>query len=113
MSSMFAWLFDYAVTPDGLEMRLFARWPLYRLRWRDLVGVRTINGIFGAFTRGAQPWNTVGLGNRVRWTWVLVEKRRRPRFLGITPKAPEDFVREIERVQASLPGASVHRAGGV
>ncbi len=47
---------------------------------------------------GSYPWNRIALGNRLRGTWVLVEKRWWPRFLAITPDDPETFVREIERL---------------
>ncbi len=95
---MFRWLWDCYVTPRGLEFRLFRLVLLYRLRLHNVVSVRIVTGWFRGFKFGSHPWNTIALGNRLRWTWVLVEKRWWPRFLAITPDNPETFVREIERV---------------
>jgi hypothetical protein len=72
---MYVSLFDYHVTPSGFAIRLLKVVPLYRLRHRHIVNVRIVKGWFGAFRFGAH----VALGNRLRWTWVLVEKRRWPR----------------------------------
>lgn len=94
---MCGWLWDYEATPRGLEIRLFKCVLVYRLRSQDIFSAHVIPGWLGGFRLGAHPWNTVALSNRLRWTWVLVEKRGWPRFLALTPKNPAAFVREIEQ----------------
>src|SRR5205809_517154 len=90
------WLWDCYVTSEGLEFRLFRVLPIYRLRRQQIRAVHIVNGWFGHFRLGSRPWNTVAVGTRLRWTWVLIEKRRWPRFLGLTPANPEILVLQLE-----------------
>jgi hypothetical protein len=98
---MYGWLWDCCITSSGLELRLFKVLPIYWLSGHNIVGVHIVRGWLGGFQLGSHPWNTVALGNRLRWTWVLVEKGWWPRFLAITPDDPETFIREVGR----LPGS--------
>jgi hypothetical protein len=93
---MYAWVFEYYVTATGFEVRIFKLLPLYRLRKRNIVSPRAINGFFGAAAFGSHPWNTVSMGNRLRRRWVLLEKRCWPRFLAITPAEPDVFVAALD-----------------
>ena len=92
---MYGWFWEYYVTSTGLEFRLFRVLPVYWLRHQHIVSARVVTGWFGGFKFGCHPWNTVSLGNRLRWNWVLVQKRRCPRFLAITPDDPEGFVARL------------------
>ncbi len=80
----------------------------YRLRLRNIVGVRIVAGWFGGFELSSYRCNTIALANHPRWTWVLVEKRWRPRFLAIAPGNPETFVRDIERLPRN-PSSRVYK----
>ena len=101
---MYGWLWDCYVTSSGLELRLFKLLPMYWLSGHNIVGVHIVRGWLGGFQLGSHPWNTVALGNRLRRTWVLVEKRRWPRFLAITPDDPETFIREVGRLPGCCEG---------
>lgn len=92
---MYGWLWEYYATHAGLEIRLFKFLPIYRLNKRNIVSARIIDGVFGGWKFGAQPWNTISIWNRVRRRWVLVEKRWWPRFLAVTPRDPEKFIRAL------------------
>jgi len=59
---------------------------------------------------GAHPFNTLSIGNRVGWTWVLIEERHWPRFILLTPADPEAFVKEIGPI--GDPGPRHSRLGG-
>ena len=92
---MFGWLWEYYVTPAGFEIRLFRFLLIYRLAKQSIVSVRIVTGL-GNLDFGSHPWNTVSLGNRPRLKWVLVEKKCWPRFLGITPNNPEQFIEALD-----------------
>lgn len=91
---MYGLIWEYFVTHEAFEMRLFRFVPIYRLKKRNIVAAHLVRGMRG-LEFGSHPFNTIGMGNRLRWNWVLIEKRRWPRFLGITPKDPEAFVGQI------------------
>ena len=98
---MYAWLFDYFLTPSAFEIRIAGNLTVYRLNKRDILGAHIIQNWFsGGFWVGAfgnHPWNTVRLGNRLRRRYVLLEKRRWPRFLAISPDNPDEFVQLLGR----------------
>ncbi|SRR6266508_3857021 len=90
-------LWEYFITPFGLEIRVCGYLPIYRLKNRNIIGAYLVEGI-DELAFGGHPWNTLRIGNRLRWRWVLVEKRWWPRFLAITPKNPDDFVKHINQL---------------
>jgi hypothetical protein len=99
---MFGLAWDYFVTPEHFEIRVFCFLPVYRLKLNNVVAVHPIDGMFNLAAigkLGGHPWNTVSLGNRWKRRWILLEKRSWPRFLAITPKHPSDF--------AQLLGSSI------
>jgi hypothetical protein len=92
-------LWEYYATPEGFEVRLFRLVLIYRLRRENIVAAHIIDGMFNfaaVFKLGGHPWNILSMGNRLRRRWVLLEKRRWPRFLGITPDNPDEFVRALK-----------------
>jgi hypothetical protein len=94
---MYGWLWEAFVTATALEIRLFGFLLVYRLSKENLVSARVISGLTGGREFGAHPWNTLSLGNRIRREWVLVEKTRWPRFIGITPKDANEFVHRLSK----------------
>jgi hypothetical protein len=87
-------LWEYYATPAGFEVRLFRLLLIYRLRKENIIDAHIIDGVFNirALLRlGSHPWKTISMGNRWRRRWVLLEKRRWPRFLAITPNNPDEF----------------------
>lgn len=101
---MSGWFWDYFVTPQGFEIRLFRFLLIYRLRRDQIVRVHIIDGMFnfGALMAvGWHPWNTISLGNRWRRRWILLEKKWWPRFLAISPNNAELFAEELEKMKNS------------
>jgi hypothetical protein len=95
---MWGLLWEYYATSEGFEVRLFRLILIYRLRRENIVAAHIIEGQFNfaaVFELGGHPWNIVSMGNRWSRKWILLEKRRWPRFLGITPKDPEAFARQL------------------
>jgi hypothetical protein len=92
---MFGLLWEYYATSRGLEIRVFRLLTVYVLRRARIMRVRLVRGFDGFGPLGWHPWNTLSMGNRWRRQRVLVEKRGWPRFLAITPRDPEAFVREL------------------
>jgi hypothetical protein len=91
-------VFDYFATSQGIEVRLFRTFTVYRLRRTNIVAAHLVEGMlnFRDLVRlGSHPWNTISMGNRWRKKWVMVEKRCWPRFLAITPPNPEEFVASL------------------
>jgi len=96
---MFSFLWQYYARPEGFEVRLFCLFLIYRLGPQNIVAAHVVDGVFNfkaVAALGGHPWNVVSMGNRLfPRQWVLLEKRRWPRFLAITPKDPEVFVRAL------------------
>lgn len=91
-------MYDCFATPKGLEVRLFRRLLIYRLRKENIVNAHVIEGMFkfaALIKRGSYPWNTISMGNRICRRWILLEKRQWPRFLAITPDDPERFIQAL------------------
>jgi hypothetical protein len=84
---------SYFATEMAFEVRMLRTLTVYRLRKENIVSARVIEVWRVEF--GAHPWNTIAMGNRLRRRWVLLEKRRWPRFIGITPGDPDAFVRAL------------------
>jgi hypothetical protein len=99
---MYGWLWDYFVTAEGFEIRLFRFLLVYRLKRENIVGAHPIEGMlnFGAYRKlGGHPWNTVSICNRLQRKWIMLEKRRWPRFLAISPKDPDEFIASLRLPQ--------------
>ena len=92
---MYAWVFEYFVSPIGFEIRLFRSLLIYPLKRENIVNAHVIDGWFGGWKYGSRPWNTIVIANRFRRQWVLLEKRRWPRFLSITPDDATGFVQTL------------------
>ena len=95
---MFDFLWEYYAGTNGFEVRLFRLILIYRLRRERIVAAHIIDGIFNfkaVSEPGGHPLNVLSIGNRLQRRWVLLEKRFWPRFLGITPRDPEAFVRAL------------------
>ena len=95
---MWGLLWEYYATPNGVEVRLFRHLRLWRLRREDIVSAQVIDGALNLAAMGragSHPWNTISMGNRWSGRWVLVEKRRWPRFLAMTPRDPDAFVQTL------------------
>ena len=92
--TMYAFLYDYKVTPNAFEIRLFGRLLLLRIKKEKIVNAHTVKGWFIS-TVGNHPFNTLALGNRLKWTYVLIERKGWPRFIGITPADPDGFVQML------------------
>lgn len=95
---MFQFLVDCHLAPEGIEIRLIGCLTVYRLRYENIRGAWLVKGLFGCLRYGAHPFNTISLGNRLQWTSVLIEKRRWPRFLWVTPADPEAFLRDLKPI---------------
>jgi hypothetical protein len=97
-------IWEYYVTSAGFEIRLFRVLLVYRLRKQNMVAAHLVDGMRG-LEFGSHPFNTVSLSNRWQRKWVLIEKRCWPvvgaRFLGVTPKNPEEFVIQIRTLISS------------
>jgi hypothetical protein len=91
---MYGLIWEYLITREAFEVRLFGFVPIYRLKKESIVAAHLGHGL-RALEFGSHPLNTITMGNRLRRDWVLLEKRWWPRFLGITPKDPEAFVGQI------------------
>jgi len=87
------WLYDCRVREQSIEIVLFRKLPIYRLRLANVVSVVKVSRKELAI-KSAQG-GTLGLGNRPFGEFVLVTKRKGPfRRIVLTPADAEAFVSE-------------------
>lgn len=87
------WLYDCRVHEQNIEIVLFRKLPIYRLRMTNIATVAKLTRKELAI-KGAQG-GTLGLGNRPFGEFVLVTKRKGPfRRIVLTPADADAFVSE-------------------
>lgn len=82
-------VYGYALTPGGVDVRLFGRVPVYRISTRDVEGVV----VWSPSLTDLTALDTLRLGNRIVGTAVVITRRRGfPRRFILTPDEPNAFV---------------------
>jgi hypothetical protein len=95
------WLYDCRVQGQSIEIVLFRKVPIYRLRLTHVASVAKVTRRELAIK--AAQGATLGLGNRPFGEFVLVTKRKGPfRRIVLTPPDAEAFVNEAK---SQLPRA--------
>lgn len=102
-------LYDYFITDQGIEVRLFRRWSVMRFSFED------ITDIFLFRTNDLAPWKNpsslifVRLANRLWVDRYIVLKRERAwlKYILISPQFPADFIADIRRCVGSS-GIIIH-----
>lgn len=88
------WLYDCRVQGQSIDIVLFRKLPIYRLRLTNVASVAKVSRKELAI-KGAQG-GTLGLGNRPFGDYVLVTKRKGPfRRIVLTPVDADEFVEEV------------------
>jgi hypothetical protein len=87
-------IYGYALTSAGIEVRLFARFPVYRISLRSVERVVFWSPSLSDLT----AIGTLRLGNRLVGTAVVITRRRGfPRRIIITPDNPRAFAAALRR----------------
>ena len=97
-------LAGYRMAKDSFDVLLFGRLPIVRIRYVDIVGAEVVP--MRHFLFHANPFRTVGLGNRmfVRH-FVDIQRKGWLNHVMVTPPHPEAFVRELKQRAAAAKAA--------
>jgi hypothetical protein len=84
------YVYNYRVTPRGIEIVLFGRLPIKRVLFGSIAEIQV-----GPPRREMLPFKGVAFGNRVWGRTVVVRQKAGALTLFITPDDPEQFVGKV------------------
>ncbi len=91
-------LYTYAVTPTRVEIRLFARLPVYAIARDNITDVAQWQFSLRSWT---SVFVTLSLGNRIFGDAVVIEQHGRfPRYIVLTPDDPAQMIALLQPTAA-------------